>query len=338
MKVLFIGGTGTISTAIVERLCEQGQEVWLLNRGRSKPGMPGVARELTADIRDEAAARQALGDERFDAVCDFIAFTPEHVQTDLRLFAGRTAQYVFISSASAYQKPPAGDLITESTPLCNPYWEYSRNKQACEELLRAETCRSGFPATIVRPSHTYCDGALPVALHGEKGAYQVLCRIREGKPVIVPGDGTTLWTVTHSSDFAKAFCGLVGNVHAIGETYHITSDERLTWNQIHDLIGQAVGMPVEKVHIPTDVLCALQPGLTGALLGDKSNCAIFDNGKIKRAVPGFAATTRFDQGVRASIRYIDAHPECQVRDPAFDEWSDRLVAAWKQMIPTLPRS
>ena len=335
MKILFIGGTGTISSAIVERLCALGQEVWLLNRGHR--AAPEGAQVITADIRDESAARQAIGDRTFDAVCEFVAYTPEHIQTDLRLFAGRTAQYVFISSASAYQKPPRGDLFTESTPLCNPYWEYSRNKQACEELLMQAYLQSGFPVTIVRPSHTYGGGALPTALHGEMGAYQVLCRIREGKPVILPGDGATLWTVTHSSDFAKAFCGLLGNAHAIGEAYHITSDERLTWNQIYDLIGQAVGREVRKVHIPSDVLCALRPELAGPLLGDKSNCALFDNGKIKRAVPGFVCATRFDQGVRASVAYIDAHPECQTPDPAFDGWCDRLAEAWTNMIITLPK-
>ena len=335
MKILLIGGTGTISAAITRRLLAQKQEVWLLNRGRS--AAPEGCRLLAADIRDEAAARRALGDERFDAVCEFVAFTPEHVQTDLRLFAGRTAQYVFISSASAYQKPPRDAFVTESTPLHNPYWQYSRDKQACEELLMAEYRRAGFPVTIVRPSHTYGDGKLPVALHGEMGAYQVLCRIRAGKPVIVPGDGATLWTLTHNSDFAKAFCGLLGNVHAIGEAYHITSDERLTWNQIYDILGQAVGRAVEKVHIPTDALVLLRPEWAGPLLGDKSNCALFDNAKIKQAVPDFVCTTRFDMGARASVAYLDSHPACQTPDPAFDAWCDHIADAWRKMLPTLPR-
>ncbi len=335
MKILIIGGTGIISSAIVKRLCEQGQEVCLLNRGRHPA--PDGCRQLAADIRDEAAALRALGNERFDTVCEFVAYTPDHIQADLRLFAGRTAQYVFISSASAYHKPPRDAFVTESTPLLNPYWQYSRDKQRCEELLMAEYGRSGFPVTIVRFSHTYGDGSLPVALHGDKGAYQVLCRIRQGKPVLVPGDGTTLWTITHSSDFAKAFCGLLGNAYAIGEAYQITSDERLTWNQVYDILGDIAGRPAVKLHIPSDVLIALNPDWAGPLLGDKSNCALFDNAKIKRAVPDFVCTTRFDQGARASVAYIDSHPERQTPDPAFDTFCDRLADAWAGMIPALPR-
>ena len=335
MKALFIGGTGTISTEISKRCVREGWELTLLNRGSACERVPQGARVIHADIHDEEAVRKALGDERFDVVADFIAFVPEHVKRDIGLFSGRCGQYVFISSASAYQKPLASPYITESTPLHNPYWQYSRDKIACENVLLGAYRESGFPVTIIRPSHTYSERSMPVALHG-KGSFQVLERIRLGKPVIVPGDGTTLWTLTHSRDFAAAFTGLMGNVHAIGEAYQITGDESLTWNQIYGCIGEALGVKPKLVHIASETLSALNPGFEGNLIGDKSNTVIFDNAKLKRAVPGFAAKTRFDQGAREAVAYIYSHPECQTADPDFDAWCDQVIEIYTRLCAQLP--
>ena len=337
MKALFIGGTGTISTEISKLCVQNGWQLTLMNRGRSGERVPEGARVLVADINDEAAARQALSGERFDVVAQFIAFTPEQIERDIRLFSGKTDQYLFISSASAYHKPLSLAPVTEGTPLHNPYWDYSRNKAACEAVLMRAYREQGFPVTIVRPSHTYCERSVPVALHGAKGSYQVLLRMRQGKKVIVPGDGLTWWTLTHSRDFAVGFEGLMGNPRALGECFHITSDEWLTWNQIYAAIGAALGAEPNLVHIATDALAALCPPYRGMLLGDKSNNAIFDNAKIKRAVPAFRATTRFDRGVREAVAYIDAHPECQQPDEAFDCWCDEVIAAYERMVDGLPR-
>ncbi len=337
MKALFIGGTGTISTEISKLCLKQGWDLTLLNRGTSASRVPQGARVLRADIHDEASVREVLGEEHFDVVAEFIAFTPEDVERDIRLFRGRTAQYFFISSASAYQKPLASPWITESTPLHNPYWEYSRNKQACEDVLLRAYREEGFPITIIRPSHTYCERSVPVALHGALGSFQVLERMRQGKSVIVPGDGTTLWTLTHSRDFAVAFVGLMGNVHALGEAFHITSDESVTWNQAYESIGRALGVTPKLLHIASQTLARLHPGWEGALLGDKSNTVIFDNSKVKRAVPQFCATTRYDQGVREAVEYIYTHPECQRLDPAFDLWCDTVAQVYKQLENALPR-
>ena len=337
MKALFIGGTGTISTDI-SRLCvKKGWERTLLNRGRTSAFVPEGARVLCADIHDEAAVRKVLGDECFDVVAEFIAFTPEHVERDIRLFAGRTKQYIFISSASAYQKPLASPVITESTPLHNPYWQYSRDKMACEEILMHAYHEQNFPVTIVRPSHTYCERKVPVALHGNKGSFQVLERMRQGKKVIVPGDGTTLWTLTHSRDFAVAFEGLMGNVHARGDVFHITSDECLTWNQVYECVGDALGVEPKMVHISSETLGKLWPECMGGLLGDKSNNVQFDNSKIKRAVPAFNANTRFDQGVRESVVYVYSHPELQVLDPEYDAWCDAVIDAYERMVEAMPK-
>ena len=335
MKALFIGGTGTISSAVSSLALERGWELYLLNRGNRQ--LPVGARQILADIRDEADVREKAGGMHFDVVADFIAFTPDQVERDFRLFSGLTGQYIFISSASAYQKPLSSPIITESTPVHNPFWQYSRDKIACEDLLTGLYRKEGFPVTIVRPSHTYGERSVPVALHGGKGSYQVLDRMKKGKKVIVPGDGTSLWTLTSSADFAKAFLGLMGNIHAIGQTYHITSDELLSWNQVHEIIASALGVEANLVHIPSDVLSTLNPDWVGGLTGDKANSVIFDNAKIKRAVPGFTATTRFDQGVREAIRYVESHPECQTLDPEFDGWCDRVIEAWERAVGTLPR-
>ena len=309
-KALFIGGTGTISTAITAQLAAEGEwELTLLNRGTRSAQVPANVKVLKADINDEAAVEKLLEGTQWDCVCDFIGFVPAQVERDWRLFRGRTKQYMYISSASAYQKPLASPVITEGTPLVNPYWQYSRDKIACEDFLMGKFREEGYPVTIIRPSHTYGDWSVPLGVHGDNGSWQVLKRMLEGKPVIIHGDGTTLWTLTHNTDFAKGFVGLMGNPHAIGDVFHITSDDTLTWNQIYQTIADALNVP------------------RGGLLGDKANTVLFDNRKLKRAVPGFKATVRFDQGVRRTIGYILAHPECQQADPAFDAWCDRVIAA-----------
>lgn len=339
MKALLVGGTGTISTAISALLAEQGWELYLLNRGNRGAFVPEGTRVITADINDMDDVEDKLSGMRFDVVADFIAFTAEHVKRDIELFEDLCDQYVFISSASAYQKPLASPVITESTPLSNPYWEYSRNKIACEKKLMKAYRKSGFPVTIVRPSHTYGDTSVPLGVHGKEGSYSVVERMRQGKPVIIHGDGSSLWTLTHNTDFARALCGLLGNVHAIGETYQITSDESLTWNQIYEIIASALRVELHAVHIPTDILAACSGEFYGCLKGDKSHTVIFDNAKIKRAVPGFAAAVRFDQGVRRTLAYVLSHPECQKPDPAFDTWTDEIIDRYLKSadkLPTLP--
>jgi nucleoside-diphosphate-sugar epimerase len=334
MRILFIGGTGTISAAISRQLLENGHELYLLNRGNRNGILPAGAKEIHGDISDEAGAAAKLKGLTFDAVADFIAFTADQVERDYRLFKGKTKQYLFISSASAYQKPPADYLITESTPLANPYWEYSRNKIACEDFLLEKYRKEGFPVTIVRPSHTYDERSVPLGLHGKAGSWQILKRILEGKPVIIQGDGTSLWTMTHSSDFARGFIGLLGNIHAIGEAVHITSDETVTWNQIYAAIAEALGKPLKAVHVSSEFLhlCGKNYDYLGHLIGDKANSVVFDNTKLKRLVPGFTAVVRFDQGIRQTIQYVLAHPECQQEDSEFDMWCDRVIAAREKAI------
>ena len=328
MKILFIGGTGTISMAITRLLAERGEEVFLLNRGNRNGELPSGVNVIQCDINDEAAVRERLGDLRFDAVCEFIGFVPAQVERDFRLFRNITKQYIYISSASAYQKPLSDYRITESTPLSNPYWQYSRDKIACEEYLIKQYRENGFPVTIVRPSHTYDERSVPLGVHGDRGSWQVLKRMLDGKPVIIHGDGTSLWTVTHNSDFAKAFVGLIGNIHAIGEAYHITSDESVTWDQIYSIIADELGVELKAVHVPSEFLVAVSDyDFEGSLIGDKANTVVFDNSKIKRAVPGFTATVRADQGIRRTVRNVLQHPELQTADPEFDAWCDRVIGA-----------
>ena len=330
MKILMIGGTGTISSAITRQLAASDNELWLLNRGSRKNEVPGNVKQIIADIDDEAEVLRQIGETQFDAVCEFIGFLPSQVERDIRLFKGRTKQYVYISSASAYNKPAANHVITEGTTLANPYWEYSRNKIACEELLLKEYRENGFPITIIRPSHTYCERAVPVSVHGLKGSWQVLKRMMEGKPVLVHGDGSSLWTLTWNEDFAKGFIGLLGNPKAIGEPFQIMSDEQLTWNQIYECVGRALNVRPKLYHVASDFLAATSPkewDFTGNLLGDKAATVVFDCSKLKRAVPGFQATTRFDEGVRRCVAYILAHPELQEEDPEFDAWCERIIAA-----------
>jgi nucleoside-diphosphate-sugar epimerase len=329
MKALLIGGTGTISTAITALAPKCGIELYLLNRGNHSELIPDNVTVIEADINNEADIKEKLKDYSFDVVAEFIAFHPDAIKRDIRLFTGKTKQYMFISSASAYQKPLSSPFITESTPLSNPLWEYSRNKIACEECLMLEYRTNGFPITIVRPSHTYGNNDVPIGIHGNSGSYSVVDRIKSGKKVIVHGDGNSLWTLTHNTDFAKAFIGLMGNTHAIGEAVHITSDESLTWNQIYEIIGDALGVKPQIVHIPSETLAKVKDEFTGGLLGDKANSVIFDNSKIKRLVPGFVATVRFDQGVRFTLDYIEKHPELKKPDPDFDEWTDWMIAQYE---------
>ena len=328
-KALFIGGTGTISSAITAQLAAEGEwELTLLNRGNRNDGVPANVRILQADINDDAAVEKLLADTQWDCVCDFIGFVPAQVERDWRLFKGRTKQYMYISSASAYQKPAASPFITEGTPLVNPYWQYSRDKIACEDFLMEKHRSEGFPVTIIRPSHTYDERSVPLGVHGDNGSWQVLQRMLDGKPVIIHGDGTSQWTLTHNSDFAKGFIGLMGNPHALGNTFHITSDETLTWNQIYQTIADALGVPLKAVHVSSEFLDAAGPyDFRGGLIGDKATTVLFDNAKLKRAVPGFQATVRFEQGVRRTIAHIFAHPELQRPDPAFDAWCDRVIDA-----------
>jgi nucleoside-diphosphate-sugar epimerase len=328
-KALFIGGTGTISTAITAKLAAEGEwELTLLNRGNRSAQVPENVKVIKADINDEAGVAKLLANSQWDCVCDFIGFVPAQVERDWRLFKGRTKQYMYISSASAYQKPPTSPFITEGTPMVNPYWEYSRNKIACEAFLMEKFREEGFPVTLIRPSHTYDDRSVPLGVHGDKGSWQVLKRMLEGKPVIIHGDGTSQWTLTHNSDFAKGFVGLMGNPKAIGEVFQITSDDTLTWNQIYQTIADALGVELKAVHVASEFLDEVGPyDFKGGLIGDKANTVLFDNRKLKRAVPGFQATVRFEQGVRQTIANVLAHPEYQTEDPAFDAWCDRVIGA-----------
>ena len=333
MRILIIGGTGTISSAITRQLAASGQDLWLLNRGTRKQEVPAGVKQIVADISNEEEVKRLLGDMQFDAVCEFIGFVPEQVERDIRLFKGRTRQYVYISSASAYNKPASNHVINEGTTLANPYWEYSRNKIACEELLMKEYRENAFPVTIVRPSHTYCERSVPVSVHGLKGSWQVLKRMIDGKPVVVQGDGSSLWTLTWNEDFARGFIGLLGNPKAIGEAFQIMSDESLTWNQVYKCVADALGVAFHPYYVSSEFLAAVAPkeyDFTGNLLGDKSVTVVFDCSKLKRVVPGFQATTRFHEGVRRCVDYLHSHPELQVEDEEFDAWCDQVIAAQEQ--------
>ena len=330
MKALFVGGTGIISTAVVKRLVDElGWEVWLLNRGNRTDVVPKGVRQIIADIKNEEDVKEKLKDLSFDTVCEFIGFHVEDVERDYRLFQGETRQYIYVSSASAYHKPAASYVITEGTALANPYWQYSRDKISCEEYLMDKYRNEGFPVTIVRPSHTYDERHIPLGVHGKHGFWQVIKRMIEGKPVIIQGDGSSLWTATFNRDFAIGFTGLMGNRHAIGEAFHITGDETLTWNQIYATIADALGVTLKPYHVSSDFLAATGDkfgyDFTGSLIGDKSVSVVFDNSKLKRAVPDMKTTVRFDQGIRIALEYILSHPEYQVEDPEFDAWCDKVI-------------
>lgn len=329
MKALFIGGTGTISMAITRALAVNPDwELYLLNRGSRMSEIPDGVKVIQADINDEKDVAAKIADLQFDTVCDFIGFVPEQLQRDYRLFNGKTKQFMYISSASAYNKPCRDYRITEGTALANPYWEYSRNKIKCERFLMDMYEQNGFPVTIVRPSHTYDERSIPLGVHGEKGSWQIVKRMMEGKPVIVHGDGTSLWTMTYNKDFAKGFIGLMANPHAIGEAFQITSDETLTWNQIYQSIANVLGVEFKPVYVPSEFLAQVgeKYDFRGSLLGDKANSVVFDNTKIKNTVPDFVCTWRFDMGVRKVIENCLSNPELQVEDPEFDEFCDKVIA------------
>ncbi|MCH5204282.1 MAG: SDR family oxidoreductase [Oscillospiraceae bacterium] len=327
MKALIIGGTGTISSAVVRRLLEKKWEVYALNRG-NKP-LPEGTISITADINDEELVKEKLGDMRFDAVCEFIGFVPEHIERDYRLFGGRTAQYIYISSASAYHKPAGSYIVNEGTALANPFWQYSRDKIACEELLMKLYRENGFPITIVRPSHTYGENNIPIGVRGKNGFWQVIKRIKEEKPVIIQGDGTSLWTLTFNTDFAAGFAGLMANPHAIGEAFQITSDETLSWNQIYETIARTLGVELHPYHVASDLLAAVgsEYDFEGSLTGDKSVSVVFDNSKLKRIVPDYCPKVSFAEGARLALDNILARPELQRDDPEFDAWCDRVINA-----------
>jgi len=320
MKVLFIGGTGIVSSACAQLAVERGIELYLLNRGLTRRPVPDGAQILTGDIRDQNSVKSALGSRKFDVVVDWIAFIPEHVENALELFRGMTQQYLFISSASAYQTPPAKLPVTEATPLSNPFWEYSRNKIACEERLMRAYREERFPITIVRPSHTYDRTSLPM-----HGGYTIVDRMRKSQKVIVHGDGSSLWVLTHHRDFAKGFVGLLGNRRAIGESFHITSDELLTWNQIFEIVAGAAGVKADIVHIPSEIIARYDSEWGDSLLGDKTHSMLFDNSKIKRFVPDFVATIPFSQGAQEIINWYDAYPDQQIIDAALNTTIDKII-------------
>ena len=327
MKVLFIGGTGNISTSVSKQAVSKGIDLYLLNRGKTDVEIPG-AKTITADIYNFEEAQKALKGHKWDVVVNWIAFTPDHIKNDLKLFAGRTKQYIFISSASVYQKPPTLPVITESTPLANPFWQYSRDKIACEDVLVEANRENGFPITIVRPSHTY-DTIIPVSIGGSS-EYTIIDRMKKGKKVIIHGDGTSVWTLTHSRDFAKAFTGLLGNQRALGHAVHITSDEVLTWNQIYQTVAEAAGAELNAVHVSSEFIGKIAPEKKDGLLGDKSHCAIFDNSKIKTLVPDYNTTIPFSQGIKETLAWFEEKPERMIVNPETNAMMDKVIAAYEK--------
>jgi nucleoside-diphosphate-sugar epimerase len=327
LKVLFIGGTGNISTSVSKLCVQNGIDLYLLNRGTRRVEVPG-AKLIRGDISKPEQLVAILEGHKWDAVVNWIVFTENEVERDINLFKGKTKQYIFISSASAYQKPPVHPVITESTPLYNPFWEYSRNKIACEERLNRAYREDNFPITIVRPSFTY-DTVLPVALGGWM-EYNIINRLKKGEKISVHGDGTSLWTVTHAEDFAKGFVGLIGHQQATGHSFHITSDEILTWNQIYQAVADAVGVEPNIIHIPSDFICRVDETQTGSLLGDKALSVIFDNSKIKMFVPGFKAVIPFSQGIKRTLAWFGADPKRQVISKKTDEIMDRIIKEYEK--------
>jgi nucleoside-diphosphate-sugar epimerase len=332
MKVLFIGGTGFISTACTRLAAERGIDLTLLRRGEHTADLPASVRTIAADAADEAQVSRALGREMFDAVVDWRAYSPADIERDIRLFAGRTRQFVFISSASAYQKPVSHYLITESTPLANPYWQYSRDKIACEEALMRAYREQGFPVTIVRPSLTYGDTQIPLVVNSWLKPFTAIDRLRRGKKLIVPGDGTSLWGITHNSDFARGLVGLLGHRQAIGHAFHITSDEVLTWDQIVRFTAEAAGVEAQIVHMPSDFVGRCIADEVGSLTGDKANSVVFDNSKIRRFVPDYCATVPYAEGIRRTIAWFDADPRRQVIDEAANAAWDRLIEVYERAV------
>jgi nucleoside-diphosphate-sugar epimerase len=335
MDILFIGGTGIISTACVTAALEVGHDVSILTRGRSTlPNQVGDVRTFTADASNESEVREALGNRRFDAVIQWTAYVPEQVELDLRLYAD-SGQYVFISSASAYEKPPTHWFITESTPLRNEFWQYSRDKIACEEVLQAAHVSTGFPMTIIRPSLTYGCSQIPLAIGSWAKPYTVVDRMRRGAKVLIPGDGTSVWTITHSSDLARGLIPLLGRPEAIGEDFHITSDEALTWNQIYAQVGKAAGAEPDILHVPSDGMVAANPDLLGTLWGDKINSSVFDNSKLRSVVPDFKAIVPFEEGIRETVEWFDADPTRQQIDDDANRLWDRVATVYVNALDQL---
>lgn len=328
MKILFIGGTGTISTAISQKLAKEGHELYLLNRGNRNDSVVGDhVTYITCDINKEEEVSHLIKDMVFDVVADFIAFVPEHLERDYRLFKGKTKQFIFISSASIYQKPSVNYIVNEGTPLVNPYSPYAQRKIACEAYLMKLYSEYNFPITIVRPTFTYGDRFIPLGVKGKNGSWQVIKRMLEGKKVIIQGDGTSLWTMTHNSDFAKGFVGLMGNIHALGNAFQITSDETLTWNQIYESIARALEVELKATYVASSFLAECSDyGFEAGLIGDKASSVVFDNSKLKRLVPDYVATKRFDQGIKETIDNFLANEELQVEDPEFDIWCDKVIS------------
>jgi nucleoside-diphosphate-sugar epimerase len=335
MKILFIGGTGLISSACSELALLRGMNLYLLNRGVSQkyPFLTG-AKHLIGDVRtDEAGVADLLASHQFDVVVDWIAFTPEDIERDLRLFSGKTEQFIFISSASAYQKPPAHYIITEETPLENPFWQYSRDKIACEERLMQAYRQDGFPVTIVRPSLTYGPSQIPLCVNSWQHPYTVIERMKQGKKIIIPGDGTSLWVFTWNEDFAKGFLGLFGRKEAIGEAFQITSDEVLTWNQAYEEVGHALGVKLDVLHIASDLIAKYDEHALGSLIGDKVNSVVFDNSKIKRFVPDYECKIPWAEGVRRALAWFGADPARQTIDSEANQLWDKIIDSYEKAFP-----
>lgn len=337
MRILIIGGSGTISTAVVDLLARHGShELFVLNRGRTPSNLPSGVTHIKANAFDEDSLAEALDGMEFDVVATFVAKKMDQLIPTVNVLSDHMKQFIFISSASAYQKPVRNWHITEDTPLKNPYWQYSRDKIECENYLFQMNRLYDFPVTVVRPSHTYCERAIPMGMHGKNGTWQIAKRMIEGKPVIIHGDGTSLWTMTDSRDFARAFVGLMGNDKAIGEAFHITSDESITWNQIYEDIADALSaelgrkIKLNACHVTSDKIISeghkFGYDLEGNLLGDKSNSVVFDNSKVKSLVPGFKAKISHKEGTRRAVHYVLTHPECQKEDPGFDAFCDHLAS------------
>jgi nucleoside-diphosphate-sugar epimerase len=335
MKVLFIGGTGLISSACTDLAIQRNIDLTILNRSVSpKYPPPDGARLLIGDIyASPEFLKDLLGNQTFDVVVDWIAYTPQDIERDIHLFEGRTSQFVFISSASAYQKPPAHYLITEDTPLENPYWEYSRNKIACERILGKAFEDHGFPVTIIRPSLTYGPSQIPLCGGSWQHPYTIIDRMKRGQKIIVPGDGSSLWVLNWNGDFAVGLTGLLGRSDAIGESFHITSDEVLTWNQIFLETGRALGVEPQLVHVPSDLIAAYNPSAVGDLIGDKANSSVFDNRKIKRFVPEFECRVSWSEGVRRAIAWHMADPLRQSIDPAMNHTWDTILSGFARAFP-----
>lgn len=330
MKVLFIGGTGTISSAVSKLAVTRDINLVLFNRGNNSALVPKGVRVIVGDIHNPES-RAILRQHHFDVVVNWVAFTPDQVQNDIDTFENYTDQYIFISSASVYQKPIGHYLVTESTPLKNPYWRYARQKIEAEQLLMDRYRNTGFPVTIVRPSHTYGDATIPASLNSHKLPWSIIDRMQRKKPIIVHGDGSSLWTVTHNTDFALAFLGLLGQPSSFGHAFHITSDEVLTWNQIHQMIGHAAGIQPHLMHIASDFIAEVIPTRAGGLLGDKVHSVVFDNTKIKRWVPGYRATVSFAEGIRRTLQWFEAHPDQRLLDAEWDAEMDRVISAYTKV-------